>query len=70
LVTATESRLLAVLDAHGSWVNFMLPLPAQPGDADTAWSGWLTACNADAQQPAGAGHQLRYRVQFAPAAGH
>jgi len=65
LLHASDGRLLSVLDAHGCWVNFDLPIPAQPGPAATAWSDWLAACNAAPQETAEQSLQLRCRVRFA-----
>lgn len=62
---AVERPLLSVLDDGNCWVNFELPIPAQPGPAATAWSDWLTACNADPQRTAEQSLQLRCRVRFA-----
>lgn len=62
---ASDGRLLSVLDARDCWVNFDLPIPAQPGPAATAWSDWLAARNAAPQETAEQSLQLRCRVRFA-----
>ena len=54
---AVSPRLLEVQFATQGSVNFMLPLAAVPGEADTAWTGGQTAANDR-------DHQIRYRVRF------
>jgi hypothetical protein len=59
---AVDDRMLSFLDSEGRWVNFDIRLPAQPTAADTAWTDWQVACNADPGRPAAQEYQLRYRV--------
>lgn len=58
---AVANRLLSVLDGHGCWINFDIPLPAVP-TATEAWTDWFAPCNPDPRLPPEQDHQLRCRV--------
>ncbi|MEO7998656.1 MAG: hypothetical protein ABI852_14500 [Gemmatimonadaceae bacterium] len=55
---AVADHLLSVSDL-GNYVNFRLPLPEIPTDADIVWTEWMAAMNAE-------NFELRYRVRFDP----
>lgn len=58
---ADANRLLSILDGRGCWVNFDVPLPAEP-TANAAWTDWLPPCNPDPRVPPEQDHQLRCRA--------
>lgn len=58
-------RLLSIGDRDWGWVNFTLPHAAVPTSADAAWTDWLRAINAGADEPAAKVFFVRSRVLFA-----
>ncbi|HYW32464.1 MAG TPA: hypothetical protein VE869_13225 [Gemmatimonas sp.] len=47
-------------------MNFLLPLAERPTDADSEWTAWQRAANAETTLPDASVFEVRYRVRFTP----